>query len=91
MDRWLKTQIGKVVGPVSIEPWAGDAPPMELASFARIIDNENWRILVLGETLDLMPLLLEVGRIGGLRPLEIDGPNGKVRLAIAPPKEGVPK
>lgn len=86
LDRWLVRHPGRPVGPVAIQPWEGEAPPMETATAARIVDNEQWRLLVLGEELDLMPLLKEVGRIGALYPLEWDGPDGKLRLAIDVPR-----
>lgn len=85
LDRWLPGQAGKVVGPVAIEPWDGPAPPMEHATAARIIDNKNWRLLVFGDELDLRPLLLEIGRISVLFPLEFDGPNGKIRITLSSP------
>ena len=85
LDRWLEERIGKPVGPLSIEPWEGEPPPMASASFARIVDNVNWRLLVLGEEMDFMPLLREVGRISTLYPLEFDGPTGKIRIGIAAP------
>ncbi|MCI4327651.1 MAG: hypothetical protein L3K16_08500 [Thermoplasmata archaeon] len=86
LDKWLALKVGQTVGPVTIQPWVGQAPTPTTASHARIIDNENWRLLVLGEVMDFKPLLLEVGEISQKNPLEVDTPNGSVRLAIAPPK-----
>jgi hypothetical protein len=86
LDQWLKKQVGRQVGPVAIEPWHGSVPPMASVSHARIIDNENWRLMVLGKVMEFRPLLLEVGRISTLFPLELDTPSGKLRIAISPPK-----
>lgn len=86
LDRWLKGQVRRVIGPVTIQPWEGPAPPPGDAGWARIVDNKNWRILALGEELDLIPLLKEVGRVSVQYPLEYNGPGGRVRLTIAPPK-----
>jgi hypothetical protein len=85
MDRWLRLKVGQVVGPVAIQPWNGPAPSRSAASYARIIDNKNWRLLVLGSVMEFKPLLAEVGRISQLYPLEFDTPYGMRRLAIDPP------
>jgi hypothetical protein len=86
MDRWLKSQVGRRVGPVAIEPWDGAAPPMEESSHVRIADNVGWRLMVLGEKLDLLPLLREVGRIGAMFPLEVEGSAGKTRIQLDVPR-----
>lgn len=71
---------------MAILPWDGGAPPPETATHARILDNAHWRLFVLGDSLDLLPLLREVGRIGAIRPLEVDGPSGKIMIAIERPR-----
>lgn len=86
IDLWLQLKVGQYVGPLTIAPWQGPAPTPAAATHARIIDNENWRMLVLGEVMEFKPLLLEVGRIGQLYPLEFDTPAGVRRIAIAAPK-----
>lgn len=86
LDRWLKGQVGRAVGPVRIEPWDGDAPVRAASTAARIIDNKNWRVFVLGTVLDLKPLIMEVGRIAVKYPLEFSGPSGeRLILRIDPP------
>jgi hypothetical protein len=77
LDDWLRTQVGRTVGPVAIEPWSGPAPLAAESSAARVIDNQNWRIFVLGSVLDLKPMLLEVGRVAVQYPLEFEGPSGE--------------
>lgn len=87
LDRWLQRQAGQKVGPFSIEPWSGDAPAPEDARHLRILDNSNWRLLVFGEVLELVPLLKEVQRIGERVPLEVTDPTGgspKFRMEFGP-------
>lgn len=87
LDRWLKSKAGQKVGPYSIEPWTGEAPPPEDARHLRILDNSNWRLLVFGQVLDLTPLLREVQRIGERVPLEVTDPTGgspKFRMEFGP-------
>lgn len=86
MDRWLRTQVGRNVGPLAIQPWEGEVPPKEDSTHVRLVDNVGWRLMVLGEKVDLLPLLKEVGRISALRPLEVNSPTGKLRIELGIPK-----
>lgn len=84
LDSWLKLKVGQAIGPVTIEPWSGPAPTPASATHARIIDNVNWRLIVLGEVMEFKPLLLEVSRISHQFPIEFDSATGKTRVEIGP-------
>jgi hypothetical protein len=82
LDKWLPLQVGKSIGPITIEAWDGPAPPKELAQFMRIIDNKNWRVLSWGEQVPLHDLLVEINRIGQKYPLEWEGPSGRLTITF---------
>jgi hypothetical protein len=85
LDHWLEGQVGRLVGPVTIEPWEGPVPPLSTTRHARIIDNKYWRLMVLGKVLELKPLLMEVGKVSQVFPLEFQSASGRVRISISPP------
>ncbi len=86
LDKWLPTQAGKVeeVGPFSITHWEGPVPTTEQSTHLRILDNKNWRIMVRGKPLELLPLLKEIDRIGRKFPLTVSTPGGPIALAFEP-------
>ena len=86
LDAWLSTQAGKgnAVGPFSIAHWDGPAPTTEQSTHLRVLDNKNWRIMVRGEPLELLPLLKEIDRIARKFPLTVNTPAGPVALAFEP-------
>jgi hypothetical protein len=87
LDHWLQSQVGKPVGPVAIQPWEGPVPTKATSNAARIIDNQRWRIFVLGNVMDLKPLILEIGRVAIQFPLEYCGPSGEpLFLRMDPPR-----
>ncbi len=91
LDKYLRANAGKRVGPFAVLHWGGPPPTTGKAPALRIIDTMgpspgNWRIMVRGEELLLLPLLLEVDRVGRAFPLEVGGPTGKVSITFQPAK-----
>jgi hypothetical protein len=82
LDKWLRVHAGKAVGPFAIQHLDGPAPTTAQSSHLRIVDTKNWRVMVRGDLVDLLPLLREIGRIGAAFPLEVDGPGGKVLVRL---------
>lgn len=76
LDRWLKMKAGQEIGSLAIRPWDGPAPSPADATHVRIIDNKNWRMLVLGRCMEFKPLFDEITRIGRVYPLEVRTPFG---------------
>lgn len=84
LDKWLPLHAGRPVGPFSIDHWEGPAPPPERAAHLRIIDTGNWRVLVRGDSLELLPLLKEIARIATTVTLRVEGHGGAVAMRIGP-------
>jgi hypothetical protein len=90
LDKWLPTRAGRKVGPFAIV-WGTDLETeVDGSSALRIVDTRgtkpgDWKIVVRGEPLVLLPLLLEIDRIVRTFPLEVNGADGEtVRLVFEP-------
>lgn len=85
LDKWLPSQAGKAVGPFAIVNGSGPGPASVQPSHLRIVDTRDWKITVRGESLDLLPLLQEIDRIGRAFPLVVTGSDGlPVTIAFSP-------
>ncbi len=54
------------LGPFTITAFDGPPPLPSETKIQRILDNKNWRVLIHGDELQLLPLLEEIERIGKL-------------------------
>ena len=80
LDKWLTSLPPGPVGPFSISNQDERDQRLENGRYLRVVDTNEWKIAVRGESLILMPLLLEIDRIAHVLPLQVNGPKGLVSI-----------